>query len=395
METTTSERGQALIIIVFVIIGLLVAVGLAIDGGTTFLTRRRMQNAADAASLAGTRQLAMSMCDQPPRPATHDLAIYSQVVEYAARNGVDDPSDVEAHYLRFVGNDAVEFDPPVLVGNSLTGGSGVPDDASGVAATTEAAHPTYFLGLVGRSTAGATASAKAVTGPPLLISGLRPFGIPYAIFTSLELNDCITITFGNNCDDDDCLIEYPHGEPQAHRGWMNLNFVWNQGENASWPRAVKQNPEGDLDDWMIDGWQGVLYADCLWDEGCRWGDFIHSEPGVEESVLNVAPIPETFIIPIFDEFPNCDGTDPDLTDPWASPPGAAADACTGMAGATYYHIVGFVGVETQSMSVPDHSLTMCIREPIITGKGQPSPGGEGYGTGACQTYSVKVVTLWD
>ena len=48
-----SERGQALVIIAFALIGLVGIVGLAIDGGMAFSDRRHAQNAADTAVLAG------------------------------------------------------------------------------------------------------------------------------------------------------------------------------------------------------------------------------------------------------------------------------------------------------------------------------------------------------
>ncbi len=51
MFTRKSTRGQALIIIVFAIIGLIAMVALAIDGGNVFLNRRSAQNAADNAAL--------------------------------------------------------------------------------------------------------------------------------------------------------------------------------------------------------------------------------------------------------------------------------------------------------------------------------------------------------
>ena len=47
------ERGQALVIITFAIIGLVGITGLAIDGGIAFSDRRHAQNAADTAALAG------------------------------------------------------------------------------------------------------------------------------------------------------------------------------------------------------------------------------------------------------------------------------------------------------------------------------------------------------
>ncbi len=50
------ERGQALIIIVFSIIALVGITALAIDGGSALAERRRAQDAADAAALAGALQ---------------------------------------------------------------------------------------------------------------------------------------------------------------------------------------------------------------------------------------------------------------------------------------------------------------------------------------------------
>ncbi len=47
-----SEQGQAIVMIVFVIVGLFALVALAMDGGQAFSDRRQAQNAADAAALA-------------------------------------------------------------------------------------------------------------------------------------------------------------------------------------------------------------------------------------------------------------------------------------------------------------------------------------------------------
>jgi len=48
-----SEHGQALILIALAIVGLVGMTGLVVDGGNAFLDRRRAQNAADTAALAG------------------------------------------------------------------------------------------------------------------------------------------------------------------------------------------------------------------------------------------------------------------------------------------------------------------------------------------------------
>lgn len=51
--TKKDERGQALILIVFTIIGLVGITALAVDGGNAYLERRRAQNAADITALGG------------------------------------------------------------------------------------------------------------------------------------------------------------------------------------------------------------------------------------------------------------------------------------------------------------------------------------------------------
>ncbi len=48
MKSVEKEQGQTVVIVAFAVIALLAFAGLAIDGGTAYLNRRRMQNAADA-----------------------------------------------------------------------------------------------------------------------------------------------------------------------------------------------------------------------------------------------------------------------------------------------------------------------------------------------------------
>lgn len=47
-----SERGQAIVLIVFLVIGLFAITGLAVDGGMAYADRRQAQNAADSAALS-------------------------------------------------------------------------------------------------------------------------------------------------------------------------------------------------------------------------------------------------------------------------------------------------------------------------------------------------------
>src|SRR5512140_3509096 len=52
MKRKSSEQGQALILIVFGLIGMIALTALAVDGGMAYSDRRTAQNAADNAALA-------------------------------------------------------------------------------------------------------------------------------------------------------------------------------------------------------------------------------------------------------------------------------------------------------------------------------------------------------
>ena len=81
-----SQRGQALILVAFALIGVLAFVGLAIDGGTLFLHRRRMQNASDAGAMGGTRVL---YYQQHPGPV-NETVILQAIHALAETNDVPD-----------------------------------------------------------------------------------------------------------------------------------------------------------------------------------------------------------------------------------------------------------------------------------------------------------------
>ena len=60
MKTNQSQKGQALILIVFGVIALIALTGLAVDGSVTYSNRQGAQNAAETAALTGALDLANS-----------------------------------------------------------------------------------------------------------------------------------------------------------------------------------------------------------------------------------------------------------------------------------------------------------------------------------------------
>jgi hypothetical protein len=365
-----AERGQALIIMVFAMIALLLVAGLAIDGGMVFLERRRMQNSADAAALAGTRLLAAAVCG---KQGSDDAAIFAEIRQYAENNGVMNlDNGVAANY--------VSGEETVL---GTVGSGTIPRGATGVSVTVEISRPTHFVTLVGIDEAGAAASALAMTGPPIVAGGLRPFGVPLELVQDLDPDDpdnnWFTISFKHDGGD----VTWAGGNVAQHRGWMNMGYVWNQGEAPDFPRAVDDGAgASDLKEWMENGWQGTIYVDCLWGGGCRNGDYIHAKPGTNSSAVCQAP-GMIIQVPVYDRTPECEPEIP-----------APKPACPTQGGGYCYHIVGIASVRITDCQQGQGTIEADLVR-MVMGEGIPGfGGGTGYDEGHACDAQTQVVTLW-
>jgi len=108
------ESGQALVFMVVAVVLLLVAVGLAFDGGTAYVYRRRLQNAADSSANEGARQLYLWQIKVAyADDETGEQALLSAINTMAEANGVADTDgtpgnavndNVTAYYVDSLGN---------------------------------------------------------------------------------------------------------------------------------------------------------------------------------------------------------------------------------------------------------------------------------------------------
>jgi Flp pilus assembly protein TadG len=159
------------------VVVLLVAVGLAMDGGTVYVNRRRMQNAADAAAREGARQLYVWQVKVDyPDDETGQRALLSAVHTVAEASGVRDtngaPGDsvndnVTAYYVDSLGyqlSGTPITDPDggtlaeCLSNKCAALGSG---RCCGVAVEVNTAVDTSLVRLVGPSSAPVEAGASA------------------------------------------------------------------------------------------------------------------------------------------------------------------------------------------------------------------------------------------
>jgi Flp pilus assembly protein TadG len=339
LNARLSERGQTMIIMVFAMIGLLAMTGLAIDGGTVYVERRRMQNAADSAALAGTRLLSSAICDSA---SADDATIAAEVDKYAQQNGVP-AGNVVADY--------VNADENVL---GRVGSGSIPNGATGISATVAISRSTYFVSLLGIDTSSASAPATAMTGPiRQLGGGVMPVGVPVqqveAIIEHGTTNFTIFDRSGAICSQDGVVC--PSDPPaQASRGWLNFNYIYNGEINAGGSTSDPRNrviatnmSNSDLKEWAENGCPHPLYT------GTRGGlppylldgDFIVGQPGARESSRKAVcdnHLGEMVYMPVFDYVEQKSFMSSNFTEP-ANPLGFPGGQFL------YYHLVGFVAAE--------------------------------------------------
>ena len=161
-----AERGQALVLFVLGLVVLLGFVAMTVDVGLILHERRSLQNAVDAAALAGAVEL----------PNSQVLA-ESKAQEWAANNGID---------LGAGDQITITIDP---ISNAVE-----------VEVTREAAF--IFGRVLGLTTVDVHASATARIGAPASLSGIMPFAvledaIDYNVFPTTIKYDANNPTNGN------------------------------------------------------------------------------------------------------------------------------------------------------------------------------------------------------
>jgi hypothetical protein len=155
-----AELGQTAVLFALMLIGLILFVGLAVDGGNVFNARRITQNAADASALSGVHYIAAS-------DAPNETGLLQRINTVVESNGIPDtngmPGDeVNDHVVAYYTDDiGARLRSPNC---SLVGTCGeVPHAAFGVEVEVSNPVDTYLLGLIGRDRVGIAAHAVAVT----------------------------------------------------------------------------------------------------------------------------------------------------------------------------------------------------------------------------------------
>jgi nucleoid-associated protein YgaU len=182
-RSRTSERGQMVVIVALGLTALVAMAGLVIDGGMAWANRRQVQNAADSASLAGTRILGLDLKwravnaanpSPPPAPFANPDAAVCDAVNNALAYNTNNAQSIAAIDCVDGSPDAmyVDFDKNEL-GQV---GDGIPANAQGVKVVGHGASDTFLMGVIGISTIDVAADAIALAGPAAPpLGNLMPF----------------------------------------------------------------------------------------------------------------------------------------------------------------------------------------------------------------------------
>jgi hypothetical protein len=270
----SNESGQSLVMFAVFLIGLLGMLALVLDGGTMYLVRRRMQNAADAGALAGARELALEHGETAARIKAEEYAIY--------RNGADRAD--------------ITFE------NELTT----------IWVTTHKDVPMTFAVIVGieevtvsgraaAATFGGVKEAKGIFAPIALYEPWNEIWYEPCCEEGEEPPDCPEIcefTIWDDTTEDSDAGPWDGSVSGNLRGWASPNCT---GCNPHDPECAPEDavPEcGDagsslLAEWMRNGYPGVVTT----------GTWMRGDNGVKTHpvAITATRVGEVLIIAIYDE----------------------------------------------------------------------------------------------
>src|SRR5581483_11627673 len=223
------QEGQSVVLIALLMVGLVALVGLAIDGGEVYLSRRDAQNASDAAAFAGAQALRGN--------SPTDASVRSAINRYTQANHVANPStDVIAYYLR---DDNSQSACQIGSCGSLSG-------YTGVVVTSTIRFQSFFIGIVnGGAPVTIPARARVQSGPPTGSANLMPMTLSVPTGCDPQTTQCFN--YGQTYQ--------LFGDPQSPGA-----FQWVAYNGANDPNTIAQYlygtlipPEVHIGDWIPNG----------------------------------------------------------------------------------------------------------------------------------------------
>jgi hypothetical protein len=280
-QDQTRESGQSLIIIAAVVLVLLALVALVVDVGNAYAQRRIVQNAVDAAAMAGALKLAEN--DPEGGSLVGEIVVWQTINDYATANGLDNDKWV----AWFVDSNGVYA--PDTVDQFMVP---VPAWANGVEVEGQLPFGTYFAHLIGFDTMEVNAEASVfMLRGPCRTGGLFPIAVNMESFEDEE---------GGLPDPE---VEYTlwDTEPNAPGNFGWIYWEDDEGTNHCPYDNCRQGPETTvLGPNILDTSRSGTWEKDEWVHGAPGVNF---QPVLEEldRRINGTPEEQTVVIPLYYE----------------------------------------------------------------------------------------------
>ena len=187
------KEGQSVVIFALVIVVLIGVAGLGMDGANAFNQRRNVANAADAASIAGTKALIA----QRKAGSTSNTAVCSAVSDYISNHKLT--QGVAVTWTASYVNSSATASPAFCTDAVATGTIPSASSARGVQVNITYTFGTMFMSLFGRSTLPATGTATALYGPLSQYTGgdVVPFAVSQNVVGQIVGHNNVDISITN------------------------------------------------------------------------------------------------------------------------------------------------------------------------------------------------------
>ncbi|MGD8491649.1 MAG: pilus assembly protein TadG-related protein [Anaerolineae bacterium] len=202
------QQGQTLVLVAVALIVLVIFAAIAVDLSNGYVHRRTAQNAADAAALAGARELARQLNEFRTQPwRRNEFLIKAEMNDFAERNDIEDTNDspgdsintnVTGYFIDTAGEHVSEY----VIGDV----GSVPDAARGVEAIAHTVAPSFFSGVLGQD--GFAISAESAV-----------------VFEGACADTCVMpiAAYTETFKTDECYNIYDGAEPGSF-GWLNWQY---------------------------------------------------------------------------------------------------------------------------------------------------------------------------
>ena len=156
----SEEKGQSLVLVAIFLVALLGISAFVVDAGYLFFQKRHLQNTADAAALAGVRELVDGDAN----------SISSVVVDYIEAHGLSSSDITNMPEIQSINSGDTEVPVELQVTRGL-----------------------FFARVLGFQDSSVAARAMAATGPPANLKGLIPLGIPDEVYQAEHTFNIYTV----------------------------------------------------------------------------------------------------------------------------------------------------------------------------------------------------------